>query len=256
MLSIHIGIASLTFHTQLRNGRTAHIIQRFDVESCLEVHATFQVTDLLIVPPIVDAIVMSGLADPKDQNYREECSLRSVQYGIDNTLQNVDNLRIEWINTLNLHLQLDVRERVLRLFRFPSFSWLLHQGHIVRGWWPVTSFLFPDVRRSQHWSQEIPAEGWPDDQGVAFSERCRKSCSRTDSSLRLTAARATRSTQRKGASGKLTSPMMGVPDASTNSIRFFNYGAQFLPELQSVLGRFGGQETDASVGYAPNIFLS
>jgi hypothetical protein len=29
-----------------------------------------------------------------------------------------------------------------------------------------------------------------------------------------------------------------------------------LPELQSVLGRFGGQEIDASVGYAPNIFLS
>lgn len=128
MLSIHIGIAPLTFRTQLRNGRTAHIIRRFDVESCLEVHATFQVTDLLIVPPIVDAIVMSGLADPKDQKYREECSLRSAQYGIDNTLQNVDNLRIEWINTLNLHLQLDVRERVLRLFRFPSFSWLLHQG--------------------------------------------------------------------------------------------------------------------------------
>lgn len=50
--------------------------------------------------------------------------------------------------------------------------------------------------------------------------------------------------------------MMGVPDASTNSIRFFNYYAQFLPELQSVLRRFGGQETDASVGYAPNIFLS
>ena len=71
---------------------------------------------------------MSGLADPKDQKYREECSLRSVQYGIDSTLPHVDNLRIEWINILNIHLQLDVRERVLRLFRFPFFSWLLHQG--------------------------------------------------------------------------------------------------------------------------------
>lgn len=34
--------------------------------------------------------------------------------GLTNTLQNVDNLRIEWINTLNLRLQLDVRERILR----------------------------------------------------------------------------------------------------------------------------------------------
>jgi hypothetical protein len=143
----HIGIGPLTFCTQLCDGRTAHIIRRFDVESFLEVHAKFQVTDLLIVPLIVDAIVMSGFADPKDQKYRKERSLKSVQYGIDNTLQNVDNLRIGWINTLNLHLQLDVRGRVLRLFRFPFFSWLLHQGDYNLSsseddGQPVTSFLF------------------------------------------------------------------------------------------------------------------
>ena len=48
--------------------------------------------------------------------------------------------------------------------------------------------------------------------------------------------------------------MMGVPDASANSIRFSNYYADRL-ELQSVLERFGGQETDANVGHVPEHFL-
>jgi 4-coumarate--CoA ligase len=49
-------------------------LRQVEVESFLKVHARFQVTDLLIVLLIVNAIVVSGLADPKD--------LRSVQYGI------------------------------------------------------------------------------------------------------------------------------------------------------------------------------
>jgi 4-coumarate--CoA ligase len=54
-------------------------MRRFKVESFLKAHAKFQVADL---PLIVNAIVVSGLADPNDQKYREECSLRSVQYRI------------------------------------------------------------------------------------------------------------------------------------------------------------------------------
>lgn len=41
-------------------------------------------------------------------------------------LQNVAKLRIEWVNTLNLHLQLDERKRILRLYRFPAFCRLLY----------------------------------------------------------------------------------------------------------------------------------
>jgi len=52
------------------------------------------------------------------------------------------------------------------------------------------------------------------------------------------AARAAHSAQRRGVSGKLTSPMMGVPDASTNSIRFLNYYAQFLQIGQSYRARW------------------
>ena len=41
-------------------------------------------------------------------------------------LKNVAKLRIEWVNTLNLHLQLDENEGILRLYRFPAFCRLLY----------------------------------------------------------------------------------------------------------------------------------
>lgn len=43
-----------------------------------------------------------------------------------NVLRSVAKLRIEWVNTLNLHLQLDERKRILRLYRFPAFCRLLY----------------------------------------------------------------------------------------------------------------------------------
>jgi hypothetical protein len=73
---------TLPFCTQLRGGRITYIMRRFKVESFLKAHARFQVTDLLIVPPSMNAIVVSGLAGSKGQKNREECSVRSVQYGI------------------------------------------------------------------------------------------------------------------------------------------------------------------------------
>jgi hypothetical protein len=63
--------------------------------------------------PFPDSMLSPGLAG--SDNYL------TVSYICFNTLRIVGNLRIEWVNTLNLHLQLDVRDRVLRLFRFPSF---------------------------------------------------------------------------------------------------------------------------------------
>ena len=41
-------------------------------------------------------------------------------------LKNVAKLKIEWVNTLSLHLQLDERKRILRLYRFPAFCRLLY----------------------------------------------------------------------------------------------------------------------------------
>ena len=41
-------------------------------------------------------------------------------------LKNVAGLKIEWVSTLNLHLQLDERKRILRLYRFPAFCRLLY----------------------------------------------------------------------------------------------------------------------------------
>lgn len=41
------------------------------------------------------------------------------------TLKHVAKLEIEWVNTMNLHLQLDKRKRTLRLYRFPALCHLL-----------------------------------------------------------------------------------------------------------------------------------
>ncbi len=78
----HIGIGPLTFCSQLKDGRTAYIMRRFELEPFLELHVKFQITEVLVVPPIANAIVASGLADPVSPKYREECSLRSLQWGL------------------------------------------------------------------------------------------------------------------------------------------------------------------------------
>lgn len=44
----------------------------------------------------------------------------TVAYLCIDGLKKVAKIRIEWVNTLELHLQLDQRKRVLRLFRFPT----------------------------------------------------------------------------------------------------------------------------------------
>ena len=78
----HIGLGPLTHVSQLKDGRTAYIMRRFELEAFLKLHATFHITECLIVPPIVNAIVMSGFADPSDSRYRPDCSLRSLRHGL------------------------------------------------------------------------------------------------------------------------------------------------------------------------------
>ena len=43
-----------------------------------------------------------------------------------NTLSRVAQIKIEWVDCLNLHLEFDERRRLLKLFRFPSFCRLAY----------------------------------------------------------------------------------------------------------------------------------
>ena len=46
------------------------------------------------------------------------------------TLGRICNVKIEWVDTLNAHLDFDESRRILRIFRFPSFCYLLYRsGH-------------------------------------------------------------------------------------------------------------------------------
>lgn len=76
----HVGIAQV-FVSVIRQGREAYIMRRFEVEPFLRYNAQYQLTEVFLVPPMVNAIVMSGLADEKHKNYRKDCALRSVRNG-------------------------------------------------------------------------------------------------------------------------------------------------------------------------------
>ena len=76
-------------------------------------------------------------------------------------LRDVAKLKIEWVNTLSLHLQLDERKRILRLYRFPAFCRLLYaQGPYIGESNTKNSFLcqlFNHYRASR--VQGRPQEG-------------------------------------------------------------------------------------------------
>ncbi|KAI9817883.1 MAG: hypothetical protein M1827_001002 [Pycnora praestabilis] len=48
------------------------------------------------------------------------------------TLTMVANIRVEWVDTLSLHLEFDEEHRVLKVFRFPSFCRLIYAGSTDR----------------------------------------------------------------------------------------------------------------------------
>ncbi|KAK0937690.1 hypothetical protein LTR29_010690 [Friedmanniomyces endolithicus] len=70
----HAAIAPTAFCTPLRMGEKAYVMARFELEKWLWSTEKYQVTDLLVVPPQVVAIVNSPL--------REKYSLRSIRTGI------------------------------------------------------------------------------------------------------------------------------------------------------------------------------
>lgn len=77
----HVGIAPQVFTSVIREGREAYVMRRFDLVPYLTYHTKYQLTEVFTVPPMINAIVMSGLADETSKNYRKDCSLRSVQNG-------------------------------------------------------------------------------------------------------------------------------------------------------------------------------
>jgi hypothetical protein len=204
--------------------------------------------------PFSDSMLSPGLTG--SDNYL------TVSYICFNTLRNVGSLRIEWVNTLNLHLQLDVRERVLRLFRFPSFCWLLHEGYYdlsssEDGGQLVASFLSQMFADYDADHKKSLLKGDPEDQDVAFPEFCREVLL----SYRLIFGIDSRS--RRAFHSEEISKWKVDRTNDTRSIREHKLDPllQLLctapanrPELQGVLERLGGEETDASVGYAPEHF--
>ncbi|KAK5093380.1 hypothetical protein LTR70_004752 [Exophiala xenobiotica] len=77
----HVGIAPQVFVSVLREGRAAYIMRRFELQPYLQYHAKYALTETFMVPPMVNSIVMSGLADESSPNYRADCSLRTVRNG-------------------------------------------------------------------------------------------------------------------------------------------------------------------------------
>lgn len=75
----HMGVGPYIIVSPLSLGRQIYVMRRFELHSYLTYQSRFQATELGLVPPMVVAIVMSGLADPASPNYDPACSLRSVQ---------------------------------------------------------------------------------------------------------------------------------------------------------------------------------
>jgi hypothetical protein len=182
----------------------------------------------------------------------------TVSYICFDTLRQVGNLRIEWVNTLNLHLQLDVRERVLRLFRFPSYCWLLYEGD------HDTSSSEGDGHTNNCFLSQMFADhnadhkkslrkGESEDQDLAFSEYCREVLL----SYRLIFGIDHRS-RRAFQSDEMTKWRVDVTNDGRSGcehkldplLQLLCTDSAKSPDLQGVLERLGGQETNTSAGYA------
>ena len=201
-----------------------------------------------------DAMLSPGLAGGEDQ--------LTPSYVCFNTLSNVDNLRIEWVNTLNLHLQLDVRERVLRLFRFPSFCWLMHEGDYETSCseddgQQTTPFLFQMFTDHNADHKKSLLKGDSDDQDLALSEFYREVLLsyRLIFGIDRSSRRAFRSEEmakwKVDATGDGRSRREHKMDPL---LELLCSGSATNGELQNVLARLDGQETNASAGYAPEHF--
>jgi hypothetical protein len=70
-----------------------------------------------------DLIPETGVIQSQEQGFSgtrstEVITVQSVSF---NTLQHLAELKIEWVTSLALHLELDSGKKTLKLFQFPSF---------------------------------------------------------------------------------------------------------------------------------------
>ena len=70
----HVAVAPRTLFSPLRSGNDVYTMRRFALEPFLQYVEKYQITDLLMVPPMVIAIIMSPL--------RHKYSLRSVKWAV------------------------------------------------------------------------------------------------------------------------------------------------------------------------------
>lgn len=57
-----------------------------------------------------------------------EAELIAVSYVCFAMLDKVTEVKIEWVNSLSLHLEFDNNRRVLKMFKFPSYCKLMYEG--------------------------------------------------------------------------------------------------------------------------------
>ena len=65
--------------SQLKDGREAYILRRFNLDLWLSCYDRFKLTEVFLAPPMVVQVVMSRLADPESPNYKY--SLKTVRDG-------------------------------------------------------------------------------------------------------------------------------------------------------------------------------
>lgn len=75
----HVGAFPTVVVSQLKEGRQAYILRRFDLNLWLSLYDRFKITEVFLAPPMVVQVVMSGLADPKSPQFKY--SLSSVRDG-------------------------------------------------------------------------------------------------------------------------------------------------------------------------------
>jgi acyl-CoA synthetase (AMP-forming)/AMP-acid ligase II len=81
----HASAIPLSFVTTLRAGHTSYVMRRFELESFFCNMERYEITDLLAVPPMVVAMVMSPLA--KKYSLRKTLSARIGAAPLDKGLQ-------------------------------------------------------------------------------------------------------------------------------------------------------------------------
>lgn len=81
MPCFHVGIAPYLIVSVFKAGLEIYVMRRFDLVPYLQHNAKYKCTHILAVPPIIVAIVMSGLADPTSKTYRPDCTLKNALGG-------------------------------------------------------------------------------------------------------------------------------------------------------------------------------